>query len=90
MIKSVLFVCLGNICRSPLAYGIAKNYIEKSSLDIVVDSAGTSSFHIGETPCIKSIEIAKDNGVDISKHYARQVCKDDFDKFDLIVALDKH
>ncbi|WP_152017876.1 low molecular weight protein-tyrosine-phosphatase [Aliarcobacter butzleri] len=89
MKKSILFVCLGNICRSPLAHGIAQEYINKKQLDILVDSAGTGSWHIGEAPCENSIKVALLNGVDISKQKARQVKKDDFQKFDLIVGLDK-
>ena len=88
MKKSILFVCLGNICRSPLAHGIAQEYINKNQLDILVDSAGTGSWHIGEAPCENSIKVALLNGVDISKQKARQVKKDDFQKFDLVIALD--
>ena len=86
--KSILFVCLGNICRSPLAEAIAREYIKKNSLDIVVDSAGTGSWHIGEPPCENSIKVAKKHGIDISMLRARQVSKQDFEKFELIVALD--
>ncbi|WP_418180262.1 low molecular weight protein-tyrosine-phosphatase [Aliarcobacter lanthieri] len=88
MSKSILFVCLGNICRSPLAHGIAQEYINKKHLDIVVDSAGTGSWHIGEAPCENSIKVAYLNGIDISKQRARQIQKEDFKNFDLIVALD--
>ena len=87
-IKSILFVCLGNICRSPIAEGVAKEYIKKQKLDILVDSAGTGSCHIGEKPCENSIKVAKLNGIDISNQKARQVKKEDFNKFDLIVGLD--
>lgn len=87
-IKSILFVCLGNICRSPLAEGIAKNYIKEKNLDLIIESAGTGHWHIGEKPCENSIKVAKLNGVDISKQKARQVKKDDFKNFDLIVGLD--
>ena len=86
--KSILFVCLGNICRSPLAEAIAREYIKKNSLDIVVDSAGTGSWHIGEAPCENSIKVAKKHGIDISMLRARQVTKQDFERFELIVALD--
>jgi protein-tyrosine phosphatase len=86
--KSILFVCLGNICRSPLADGIAKKLIKEKNLDISIDSAGTGDWHIGEAPCTNSIKVAKINGVDISNLKARQVQKLDFDKFELIVALD--
>lgn len=86
----ILFVCLGNICRSPLAEGIAKDLAQKKGLDIVVDSAGTSRYHIGEPPCDYSIKVAKENGIDISNLRAREVTKADKDKFDLIIALDRN
>ena len=87
-IKSILFVCLGNICRSPLAEGIAKAYIKEKNLDLIIDSAGTGHWHIGEAPCENSIKVAKINAIDISKQKARQVKKEDFKKFDLIIGLD--
>lgn len=87
-IKSILFVCLGNICRSPIAEGVAKRYIQEKNLDLIIDSAGTGSWHVGEAPCENSIKVAHLNGVDISKQRARQVIKDDFKKYDLIVGLD--
>ena len=87
-IKSILFVCLGNICRSPLAEGIAKNYIKEKNLNLIIESAGTGHWHIGEKPCENSIKVALLNGVDISNQKARQVKKEDFNKFDLIVGLD--
>ena len=87
-IKSILFVCLGNICRSPLAEGIAKNYIKEKNLNLVIQSAGTGHWHIGEAPCENSIKVALLNGVDISKQKAQQVKKSDFKNFDLIVGLD--
>lgn len=87
-IKSILFVCLGNICRSPLAEGIAKNYIKEKKLDLIIESAGTGHWHIGEAPCENSIKVALLNGVDISKQKAQQVKKSDFKNFDLIVGLD--
>lgn len=87
-IKSILFVCLGNICRSPLAEGIAKNYIKEKNLNLVIQSAGTGHWHIGEAPCENSIKVALLNGVDISKQKAQQVKKSDFKTFDLIVGLD--
>jgi protein-tyrosine phosphatase len=87
-VKSILFVCLGNICRSPLAEGIAKQYIKEKNLNLVVESAGTGHWHIGEKPCDNSIKVAKLNGVDISNQRAQQVKKSDFKNFDLIVGLD--
>jgi len=87
-VKSILFVCLGNICRSPLAEGIAKEYIKEKGMDIEVDSAGTGSWHIGNSPCENSIIVAEQNGIDIMEQTSRQVEKEDFEKFDLIVGLD--
>lgn len=88
--KKLLFVCLGNICRSPLAEGIARAKIEKLNLDLDVDSAGTSSFHQGEAPCKNSILIAKQHGIDISTQKSRPIIKSDFLEFDLILALDNN
>ena len=81
-------VCLGNICRSPLAQGI----LEKKSinLNIEIDSAGTASYHIGKKPDIRSIEIAKKNNIDITNQRARQFRTEDFKKFDIIYAMDKN
>ncbi|WP_419763525.1 MAG: low molecular weight protein-tyrosine-phosphatase [Arcobacter sp.] len=84
----ILFVCLGNICRSPLAEAIARDYAQKKGYNIEVDSCGTGSWHIGDAPCPDSQKIAKIRGLDISNYKARQVSKDDFKKFDLIVGLD--
>ncbi|WP_421715676.1 low molecular weight protein-tyrosine-phosphatase [Arcobacter arenosus] len=86
--KSILFVCLGNICRSPLAEGIANEYCNQNNIDLVCESAGTGSWHIGEPPCENSIKVAKDNGIDISSQRARQVTLEDFEKYDIIVGLD--
>ena len=87
-VKSIIFVCLGNICRSPIAQGVAQKYIDENKLDIIVDSAGTGDWHIGEAPCPHSVTVAKMNNVDISKQKARQVTKEDFINYDLVVALD--
>lgn len=86
--KSVIFVCLGNICRSPIAEGYARKVLKENSIDIVVDSAGTGSWHVGEAPCANSISVAKNYGVDISSQRAKQITKQDLNKFDLVVALD--
>ncbi len=86
--KSILFVCLGNICRSPIAEGVARKLIEQGGHQITVDSAGTGNWHVGEAPCKHSVTVARNNGVDISRLRARQVTKADFKTFDLIVALD--
>ncbi|MCC6252680.1 MAG: low molecular weight phosphotyrosine protein phosphatase [Bacteroidia bacterium] len=82
-------VCLGNICRSPLAEGIMREKLKQRKLEIYVDSAGTSSYHIGENPDRRSITNALKNGVDISKLIARQFKVTDFNGFDVIYAMDK-
>ena len=79
-------VCLGNICRSPLAEGILK--AKTNHLDVVVDSAGTAAYHVGEQPDIRSIEIANKYGIDLTSQRARQFSVNDFDKFDKIYAMD--
>ncbi len=84
----ILMVCLGNICRSPLAEGIMQRKIDKSGLDWSVDSAGTGAWHAGEKPDSRSIEVAKKNGLNISMQKARQFQLEDFKNFDLILAMD--
>lgn len=84
----VLMVCLGNICRSPLAEGILQEKIISEGLNWEVDSAGTSSWHVGENPDPRSVEVAGRNGLDISRQRARQFTPDDFNSFDLIFAMD--
>tara|TARA_B100001287_G_scaffold189394_1_gene159972 strand:+ start:2014 stop:2478 length:465 start_codon:yes stop_codon:yes gene_type:complete len=87
--QKLLMVCLGNICRSPLAQGILESKIAKSNLkDIIVDSAGTGNWHSGSAPDQRSIEIAKENGIDISKQKARQFNTEDFNLFDKIFVMD--
>ena len=85
----ILMVCLGNICRSPLAHGILKEKVKAHKLNIVVDSAGTGSWHVGNPPDSRSIEIAERNAVSISNQRARQFKKNDFEEFDLIYVMDK-
>ena len=87
--KSVIFVCLGNICRSPLAEGIAKKVAKEYNLDIKIDSAGTGDWHIGEAPCEGSIRVAAIHGIDISHLRARQLTQEDVKSFDVIVVLDE-
>lgn len=80
-------VCLGNICRSPLAEGILKSkvYTHKT----FIDSAGTGAYHVGEKPDKRSISVASVNGIDISNQKARKFIVDDFDNFDLIYVMDQ-
>ncbi len=87
--KKVLMVCLGNICRSPLAEGILQKKADEKGFQIEVDSAGTSGYHIGEQPDSRMRETAKNKGVSIDHLRARQFEVEDFDRFDLIYAMDK-
>jgi protein-tyrosine phosphatase len=82
----ILMVCLGNICRSPLAEGILCT--KGKHLNIEVDSAGTAAYHIGEKADIRSIEIANKYTIDLNQQRARQFSRADFDKFDIIYAMD--
>jgi len=85
---SVLFVCLGNICRSPLAEAALREAAEAAGLNIEIDSAGTGNWHVGKGPDPRSCAEALRHGIDISAYRARQVSPDDFLRFDRIVALD--
>ena len=88
MIPSVLFVCLGNICRSPLAEGALRAEAQRLGLDLSVDSAGTGDWHAGEPPDERAQRTALRNGVDISALRARQVKPADFHRFHHVIALD--
>src|SRR5205809_7836739 len=83
----ILMVCLGNICRSPLAEGILKHKAKKAGLEWQIDSAGTNGYHIGETPHRLSQKVAKLNGIDICDQRARQFVKQDMERYDKIYAL---
>jgi protein-tyrosine phosphatase len=85
---SLLFVCLGNICRSPLAEGALRAEAARRGLNLIVDSAGAGHWHAGEPPDERAIAVAARNGVDITALRARQVTRADFARFDHIVALD--
>ena len=82
----ILMVCLGNICRSPLAKGIL--WSKGKHLNLEVDSAGTAAYHIGKQPDIRSIEIPNKYAIDLNQQRARQFSRADFDKFDIIYAMD--
>ena len=90
MKSSVLFVCLGNICRSPLAEAAFRREARRLGLDVEIDSAGTGDWHIGYPPDPRAAAVAARNGIDISNLKARQVTEEDFRKFDHIVALDSN
>ncbi len=85
----ILVVCLGNICRSPLAEGILLHMAEKKKLDIVIDSAGTSDYHIDEAPDARTIANAKKHNIDLTPLRARQFKVEDFDEFDKVYVMDK-
>lgn len=88
---AVLFVCLGNICRSPLAEGLFRAAVERRGLTdrFFIDSCGTSGWHVGEPPDRRSIEVAMDNGVDISEQRSRQLAPGDYARFQWLVAMDE-
>ncbi len=87
--NAILFVCLGNICRSPMAEGIFRTMAQQNGLgEIHVDSAGTGDWHIGKPPDRRAIAKAAEHGVDISGLRARQLAAGDFDRFDLILTMD--
>ncbi len=85
---SILFVCLGNICRSPLAEAALREEARRRDLDLIVESAGTGDWHAGEPPDERAVAVAARHGVDIAAYRARQVTRADFTRFDHIVALD--
>lgn len=82
-------VCLGNICRSPLAEGIMKAKVKSHALDWEVDSAGTGYWHVGELPDPRSIAVARRHGIDITDQRARQLKPADLNRFDLVLAMDQ-
>ena len=85
----ILMVCLGNICRSPIAEGILREKSKLAGWEIETDSAGTSAHHTGESPDHRMMKAAKENGYDISDLRARQFVVSDFDAFDLIYVMDE-
>ena len=89
MKPSVLFVCLGNICRSPLAEAAMRDEARRLGIEVTIDSAGTGDWHVGRPPDPRAVEVARRNGIDISHLRARQVTAEDFHRFDYIVALDQ-
>jgi len=84
----ILMVCLGNICRSPLAEGILKHKVRQHGLAWTVDSAGTGAWHVGELPDARSIAVARHFGIDITDQRARQFRPEDFEQFDHIFVMD--
>ncbi len=87
--KKILFLCLGNICRSPLAEGVFSTMAAEQGLDLFVDSAGTGAYHIGELPYHATRKVAKKYGIELT-HKARQLKVADFEVFDYILAMDNN
>jgi protein-tyrosine phosphatase len=83
----ILMVCLGNICRSPLAEGILQHKVNKTGLNWVVESAGTESYHVGEPPHELSQKVARLHGIEICEQRARRFTKEDFERYDKIYAM---
>lgn len=83
----ILVVCLGNICRSPLAHGILQSKLSEDQF--YIDSAGTAAYHVGNKPDYRSMQVAKQHGIDLSTQKARQFKVSDFDTFDYIFAMDQ-
>lgn len=90
MIK-VLFICMGNICRSPTAEGVFRKHLQQHNLEsrVQVDSAGTHGYHVGESPDPRTLRAAAERGYDLSELRARKVAPDDMEYFDLILAMDR-
>jgi protein-tyrosine phosphatase len=86
----VLFVCMGNICRSPTAEGVFTKLVRDNKLDALfaIDSAGTHAYHVGNEPDLRAQSAARDRGIDLSKLRARQVVHGDFEDFDYVLAMD--
>lgn len=85
---AILLVCLGNICRSPLAEAAVREAADRAGIDVIVDSAGTGGWHAGDPPDRRAQAMAREHGIDISGYRARQVTRDDFTRFTHIFALD--
>lgn len=86
--QKIIFVCLGNICRSPVAEGVALHLKNKHNLQVYIDSAGTAGYHVGEAPDPRTVANARRHGVDLSPLRARQFSVLDFEKFDHIFTMD--
>lgn len=85
----ILMVCLGNICRSPLAHGIMEHMVAERNLGWVIDSAGTGDWHVGQAPDRRSVAIAKQYGVDLSAQRAQHFTAELFDRYDKIFVMDR-
>ncbi|HHJ40081.1 MAG: phosphotyrosine protein phosphatase [Methylothermaceae bacteria B42] len=90
MVK-ILFVCMGNICRSPMAEGVFQKLLEKHGLadQVLIDSAGTHAYHVGKSPDPRAVQTARARGIDLQNQQARQVSAGDFDEFDMVLVMDE-
>jgi protein-tyrosine phosphatase len=88
---SILFVCMGNICRSPTAHGVFRDLVRREGLEerVVVDSAGTHAYHVGESPDRRAQETARKRGINLGDLRARQAVARDFESFDYVLAMDR-
>ena len=84
----ILMVCLGNICRSPLAEGIMIEKLKKYNIHFQIDSAGTGGWHVGSAPDKRSIKVASENGIDISYQLCRAITNEDYEEYDYLFAMD--
>ena len=87
--RSILFVCTGNICRSPTAEGVFKSLCRKQGIELRIESAGLGDWHVGDPPDQRAQHHAKNRGYDLSAQRARQVRAEDFERFDMILAMDR-
>jgi len=87
--RSILFVCTGNICRSPTAEGVLRSLCKEAGIELHIESAGLGDWHIGQPPDQRSQHHARSRGYDLSEQRARQVRQDDFERFDMILAMDR-
>ena len=87
--QRIIFICLGNICRSSLAEGVAKAKAKELGLDMQIDSAGLSTYHNGEAPCHVSQKLAREHGIDISRQVSQHVSAFDLHSYDVVVAMDE-
>ncbi|MEO8591654.1 MAG: low molecular weight protein-tyrosine-phosphatase [Flavobacteriales bacterium] len=85
----ILMVCLGNICRSPMAEGILREMVRKAGIAVTTDSAGTSDYHVGEAPDRRAQAAMRKHDIDISDLRGRQFVEEDFERFDLLLAMDR-
>lgn len=87
--KKILFVCTGNICRSPTAHAVARHKAKIHKKEVIFDSAGTDSYHSGESPDSRSMAVGKERGISFDGIFARQITKQDFANFDLFLCMDR-